>query len=155
MSAIRREEQCSGCGEDLQQVAVSFDPLTTIWSAKLGKSEEADVGRQCRYERISCAQKMSFVNGQVKQQTDWAAVAKNPKLVRTRFPRWIYQHDPEAYAYEKFGLAFHHVVSGGVVEFQNTNFPPGHKFRKWTIEEVKAEIKEGKRVEALLDGDWT
>ena len=80
---------------------------------------------------------------------------QSPKLIRTRFPRWIYQHDPEAYAYEKFGLAFNHVVSGGKIDFHNENFPPGHVFKKWTIEEVIQDIKAGNRVEDLLDGDWT
>ena len=115
----------------------------------------ADILETYRYERVSCAQKMSFVNSQIKHQTDWAAVAKNPKLIRTRFPRWIYQHDPEAYAYENFGSAFHHVLSGGEAEFQNTNFPPGHAFKRWTMEEVMEEIKTGKSIEALLDGDWS
>ena len=108
-----------------------------------------------RYERVSCAQKMSFVNSQIKQHTNWAAVAENPKLIRTRFPRWIHQHDPEAYAYEKFGLAFNHIVSGGEADFQNSNIPPGHAFKKWTLEEVQQEIKAGRSMEALLDGDWT
>lgn len=98
---------------------------------------------------------MSFVNSQIKHYTDWAAVARDPKIVRTRFPRWVCQHDPEAYAYEKFGVAFNHVVSDGEAEFENSNSPPGHVFKKWTIEEVKQEIKAGKSVEALLDGDWT
>ena len=84
---------------------------------------------------------MFFVNSQIKHQTDWVAVAKNPKLIRTRFPRWIYQHDP--------------VLSGGEVDFQNSNFPPGHFLKRWTIEEVKKEIKAGKSVEAFLDGDWS
>ncbi|KAF4634247.1 hypothetical protein G7Y89_g3863 [Cudoniella acicularis] len=104
-----------------------------------------------RYNRVSCAQKMSFVNSQIKQQTDWSAVSKNPKLIRTRFPRWIYQHDPEAYAYEKFGLAFNHVVSGGEAEFKNENFPKGHVFRPWTIEEVKREISEDERSRSTLE----
>ena len=98
---------------------------------------------------------MSFVNAQIKHRTDWSAVAKNPALIRTRFPRWIYQHDPEAYAYSMYGLAFQHVISGGTTDFQNTNFPPGHQFRTWTIEEVKKEIARGESVEGLLDGDWS
>ena len=106
-----------------------------------------------RYERISCAQKMAFVNAQLKHQTDWAAIEANPKLIRTRFPKWVYQHDPEAYAYEKYGQAFSHLVYG--TSFQNTNFPPGHKFVPWTIDEVMEDIKNGKNVEQLLDGDWS
>jgi len=106
-----------------------------------------------RYERVSCAQKMSFVNSQLKTATDWDAIWKDPATVRTRFPRWIFNHDPEAYAYEKYGEAFVHLVAG--VEFTNTNFPPGHKFVPWTIEEVYRDIEEGKNVENLLDGDWS
>ncbi|KAL8820679.1 MAG: hypothetical protein Q9191_007464 [Dirinaria sp. TL-2023a] len=135
------------------------DAITLATCLQLGGKTNVSVAtkvyNKLRYERVSCAQKMSFVNSQIKHYTDWTAVAENPKLIRTRFPRWIHQHDPEAYAYEKFGLAFNHIVSKGEVEYQNSNFPPGHVFKKWTIEEVKEEIKAGKRVEALLDGDWT
>lgn len=106
-----------------------------------------------RFERVSCAQKMSFVNSQIKHKTDWDAIMADPKKIRTRFPRWIYQHNPEDYAYEKFGLAFNSLVSGA--PFQNTNYPPGHKFKPWTIDEVKRDIGEGKNIEAFLDGDWS
>ncbi|KKK15177.1 hypothetical protein P175DRAFT_0539870 [Aspergillus ochraceoroseus IBT 24754] len=106
-----------------------------------------------RFERVSCAQKMSFVNSQLKTATDWDAIWKDPSKIRTRFPSWIFQHDPESYAYEKYGQAFAHLVAGA--GFTNTNFPPGHNFRPWTIEEVYRDLKEGKRVEDLLDGDWS
>ncbi|KAL8714641.1 MAG: hypothetical protein Q9220_001590 [cf. Caloplaca sp. 1 TL-2023] len=118
-------------------------------------SEATKVYNTLRYERVSCAQKMAFVNAQIKHQTDWGAIAQNPKMIRTRFPRWIYQHDPEAYAEEKFEQALKHIISGGKEPFQNTNFPTGHAFKQWTIEEVREEISSGKRMEALLDGDWT
>lgn len=106
-----------------------------------------------RYERVSCAQKMAFVNSQLKHQTDWTAIENDPKLIRTRFPRWVYQHDPEAYAYEKYGQAFAHLVDGS--PFQNTNFPPGHRFVPWTIDEVMGDIMNGNKVEDFLDGDWS
>ena len=108
-----------------------------------------------RYQRISCAQKMTFVNSQSKHFTDWDAVRKNPKTIRTRFPRWIWSHDPEAYAYQKFGEGFHYVISGGKAEFTNTNFPPGHNFRKWSIDEVRQDIDAGVSIEQQLDGDWS
>lgn len=107
------------------------------------------------YNRVSCAQKMSFINLQVRENADWAAISHNPALIRTRFPRWIYQHDPEAYAYSMYGPAFQHVVSGGATDFQNTNIPPGHTFRKWTIDEVKGQMKRGEMIEQLMDGDWS
>ena len=106
-----------------------------------------------RYERVSCAQKMSFVNSQLKTETDWDAIWKDPSKIRTRFPKWIFNHDPEAYVYEKYGQAFAHLTFGE--KFANTNFPPGHHFVPWTIEEVSRSIESGNRVEDLLDGDWS
>ncbi|KAL4904924.1 hypothetical protein BDW74DRAFT_185431 [Aspergillus multicolor] len=106
-----------------------------------------------RYERVSCAQKMSFVNSQLKTDTDWDAVWRDPAMVRTRFPAWVFKHDPEAYAYEKFGETSAHLVTGS--EFVDTNYPPGHAFRAWTLDEVWRDIESGKRVEDLLDGNWS
>ena len=98
---------------------------------------------------------MTFVNSQSKHFTDWKVVKQNPKSIRTRFPRWVWKHDPEAYAYQKYGDAFHHVITGGKTELENTNYPPGHLFRKWTIEEVRKDMEAGVRVEEQLDGDWS
>lgn len=106
-----------------------------------------------RYERVSCAQKIAFVNSQLKTETDWDAIWRDPHKVRTRFPKWIFGHDPEAYAYEKYGEGFAHLLTG--TNFTNTNFPQGHNFVPWTIEEVYRDIEAGKTVEDLLNGDWT
>ncbi|KAF2844830.1 putative monooxygenase [Plenodomus tracheiphilus IPT5] len=106
-----------------------------------------------RYERVSCAQKMTFVNAQLKTATDWDVIAKDPSRVRTRFPKWIFSHEPEAYVYEKYGQAFAHLVAG--TAFTSSNVPPGHTFVPWTMDEVAASMKVGKRVEDLLDGDWS
>jgi hypothetical protein len=106
-----------------------------------------------RYERISCAQKMTFVNSQLKTETNWDLIWKDPAKVKTRFPKWIWSHDPEQYAYEKYSQSFAHLVAGE--PFQNTNFPPGHNFVPWTIEEVYRDIAARRRVEDLLDGDWS
>jgi hypothetical protein len=78
---------------------------------------------------------------------------KDPESIRLQFPKWLFQHDPEAYVYQKYGQAFAHLVSGA--KFQNTNFPPGHKFKPWTIEEVQEDIRAGKAVIDVLDGDWS
>lgn len=106
-----------------------------------------------RYERVSCVQKMSFVNSESLGAGNKEEVKKDPEKVRVRFPKWLFQHDPEAYVYEKYGQAFAHLVSGA--EFQNTNFPPGHKFRQWTIEEIHEAVQAGKSVVDFLDGDWS
>jgi 2-polyprenyl-6-methoxyphenol hydroxylase-like FAD-dependent oxidoreductase len=122
-------------------------------SGRGGVGIGAKIYNLLRYERVSCAQKMAFVNAQLKTATDWKAIAEDPSKVRTRFPKWIFSHDPEAYAYEKYGEAFKHLAAG--TEFSNSNVPPGHTFVPWTMDEVVASMKAGKRVEDLLDGDWS
>lgn len=107
-----------------------------------------------RYERASCTQKMAFVNSQaLGHTTDWDAVRRNPGKVHLRYPKWLFLHDPESYVYEEYGRAFAHLVAG--TEFCNTNIPPGHKFVHWTLDQIQQEMAAGKRVEDLLDGDWT
>ncbi|EWZ43042.1 hypothetical protein FOZG_07789 [Fusarium oxysporum Fo47] len=123
-----------------------------------GRSQAANatkVYNKLRFQRVSCGQKMGFVNQQLKQHTDWDAIMKNPALIRSRYPKWVWSHDPEAYAYEKFAEALTHVVSGGRVPLVNTNFPKGHKYRHWTMKEVQEQIKAGQKLEDLQDGDWS
>ncbi|KAJ6083567.1 hypothetical protein N7467_007702 [Penicillium canescens] len=129
--------------------------LATSAGGGAGAPLGARIYNLLRYQRVSCTQKMAFVNSQLlnASTTDWDAIQKDPKQVRLRFPKWMFGHDPEAYAYEKYGQAFAHLVAGA--EFQNTNFPSGHQFVPWTIEEIHQQIAEGKRVEDLLDGDWS
>lgn len=134
------------------------DAITLATCLQLGRGSDkaplaARVYNLLRYERVSCAQKMSFVNSQLKTATDWDAIWRDPKSIRTRFPRWIFSHDPETYAYEKYEQAKAHLVSGAA--FTNTNIPPGHRFVPWTIEEVYSGIKAGKKVEDMMDGDWS
>ncbi|KAG6007651.1 hypothetical protein E4U21_005732 [Claviceps maximensis] len=107
-----------------------------------------------RYQRVSCTQKMSFVNAEgLGGSSIEDAIQKDPGSVRVRFPRWLYRHDPEAYVYEKYGQAFAHLVEGS--DFTNTNFPPGHCFKSWTIEQMHEDMLAGKKVVDLLDGDWS
>lgn len=76
----------------------------------------------------------------------------NPKQVRLRYSVWLFQRNPESYIYQECGQAFAHLVTG--TEFHNTN-TPGRKFVHWTIEEIYKEMADGKKVEDLLDRDWT
>ena len=106
-----------------------------------------------RYQRVSCAQKMSFVNAEILGAANMEEIKEDPEKVRVRFPKWLFQHDPEAYVYEKYGQAFAHLISGE--SFRNTNLPPDHDFKPWTIEEIHDEVRKGKKVVDLLDGDWS
>ncbi len=106
------------------------------------------------YERASCTQKLAFVNAQtLGHTTDWDALRRSPEKARLRYPKWLFRHDPESYVSEKWIQASAHLVDGA--EFRNTNIPPGHNFAHWTIQDIQKQIAEGKRVEHLLDGDWS
>ncbi|KAF2118836.1 hypothetical protein BDV96DRAFT_619938 [Lophiotrema nucula] len=106
-----------------------------------------------RYERVSCSQKMSFVNSGILGAANKEDVKMDPEKVRVRFPKWLFQHDPEAYVYEKYGQAYAHLVWGA--QFQNTNIPPGHAFKPWTIEQVHEDVRNGRSIVDFLDGDWS
>lgn len=67
----------------------------------------------------------------------------------------VWNHDPEEYAYQKYGEAFLHVVSNGEYPLENTNYPPGHTFKPWTVEEVKRDLMNDVNIGAGLDGDWS
>nr|POE78422.1 fad-dependent monooxygenase mdpd [Quercus suber] len=106
-----------------------------------------------RYERISCAQKMAFVNAEILGASDKREIKQDPEKVRVRFPKWLVRHDPEAYVYERYDEAYAHIACGS--PFQNTNSPPGHHFEPWTVDQVYEDIRAGKRLEEMLDGDWS
>lgn len=74
------------------------DAVTIASCLQLGGLNNAGLAAKIynllRYERVACAQKMTFVNSQLKHETDWDAIEKDPSSIRTRFPKWIYDHDP-------------------------------------------------------------
>jgi hypothetical protein len=67
----------------------------------------------------------------------------------------VWNHDPEAYAIQKYGEGFMNVVSGGQTSLTNTNFPPGHTHVPWTVEDVRSDLANDVNIGAKLDGDWS
>lgn len=67
------------------------------------------------------------------------------------YGRWIWAHDPEQYVYDKFAAALDHLQTGA--PFQNTNIPPGYVHAPWSVDQLMAEIDEGKSLD--FDGDWS
>ena len=134
--------------------AIILAACLQLSSSGRGSALGARIYNLLRYQRVSCAQEMAFVNSQVLNAAtiDWDATKQDPKGTRIPFPKRIFQHDTEAYVYEKYGKAFAHLVAG--TEFKNTNYRPVQKFVPWTIEEVHKDVAQGKRLEELLDGDW-
>jgi hypothetical protein len=74
---------------------------------------------------------------------------KESKL--SEFGRWIYTHDPEKYATERYHDALRHLQEGA--PFSNTNIPAGLVYTPWTIDTLLSDHAEGKPT--VLDGDWS
>ncbi|RSL61468.1 hypothetical protein CEP54_006271 [Fusarium duplospermum] len=104
-----------------------------------------------RFQRVTCAQKMGFKNRQQYHESTFKPAEEG---TRPRFPMagsWVREHDPEQYAYEMYGKCANHLVAGS--PFQNTNYPRGHNFKIWTVEELREVAERGENI--VDDGDWS
>lgn len=63
---------------------------------------------------------------------------------------WLIQHDPEQYTHDNYHKAAEHLLTGA--PFENTNIPPGYKYKPWTVREL---LTASERGEELVDeGVW-
>ncbi|PIA99770.1 hypothetical protein CB0940_02474 [Cercospora beticola] len=127
--------------------------LSCINGGKQGASLGARVYNMLRYQRVACSQKAAFVNSEILARANMEEISKNPEKAKIHYPKWLFMHDPEKYAYDNYGSAVANLLSGA--PFQNTNIPPGHKFSVWTMEGVLEEYRSGKKAADFLDGDWS
>ncbi|PYH95250.1 FAD/NAD(P)-binding domain-containing protein [Aspergillus ellipticus CBS 707.79] len=118
-----------------------------------GETEQAPwalrVHNKLRFVRVSCLQKLGLIN----QNGYSRGVEKGesqPKTLRYMTAPWIWKHDPEPYAEENYGKVLEHLQRG--TPFQDTNIPPGHVYRDWSIDEILALQERGEEV--VLDGEW-
>jgi hypothetical protein len=71
-------------------------------------------------------------------------------------PRWVWSHDPEAYAYENYALAAESEKLGVPMEDDNrfpVNYPKGYRYERWSIDGIMEDMKAGREVR-LGEGDW-
>ena len=101
-----------------------------------------------RFERVACLQKLGVINHQLRH------LSANAQAEQARpfglLAAWIWEHDPELYTIESYDGALAHVVHGAT--FNNTNIPPGHVYRPWTIDQLLQAKENGEEI--VLDGDW-
>lgn len=103
-----------------------------------------------RFERVSCAQKIGFKNREVFHKTDWAAVAKDPKVLSRNWAPWLLEHDPEAYVDSQYDACVEHIEKG--TPFKNTNAVPGFDYVPWNVQGF---MEASERNELLDDaGEW-
>lgn len=110
-----------------------------------------------RFVRTACAQKMGFANAELLQKTDWDKVKIDPRKSSPKLPKWIWHHDPEAYAHQNYDASAKAMGAGVRLEDDESmppNFPPGYKYEPWTIDDIMEDLRNGKEVE-LGSGDWS
>lgn len=109
-----------------------------------------------RFVRCACAQKLGFYNAVRLQATDWTAAKVNPQLAQPKLPKWVWTHDPEKYAYEHFDKMAESVRNDVPLDQLGSippNYPAGHKYVPWSLDEVMEDVRNGRQVD-LGSGDW-
>lgn len=110
------------------------------------------VHNRLRYQRVSILQKTGFVN---REELHFADLEGGPDHMKEhnagffKIGRWVWGHDPEAYAREKY----EEVVKEGE-GFENTNVPPGHVFEDWTMAGEMERMREGRKSGLKTNGYW-
>lgn len=66
--------------------------------------------------------------------------------------KWIWTHNPEAYAKERFAEARRCLETGEPLE--HTNLPPGFKWEPWSMQDEIEKEKQGIYTDLKLNGDW-
>lgn len=96
---------------------------------------------------------MGFKNREVLHNTDPDTIQDvNAVVPNGSFAgAWVLRHDPEQYAYEMYGQCANHILTGA--PFANTNYPHGHTFTLWTVQEMLA--KADRHESVVDDGDWS
>lgn len=106
--------------------------------------------------RNSCAQKLGFSNAELLQDTIWDKVKIDPSRANPKQPKWVYNHDPELYAYENYDKVVESLKMGISLEDDDRippNYPPGYKYSPWSMQKIMDEMKNGKPFD-LGPGDW-
>lgn len=106
-----------------------------------------------RAERVSCCQLMAFINDERLDKFDFGSSSSNKSSKMTwKSNKWLTSFDPEEYADANYAKAAASLCPGGP-EFRNTNYPPGHKVKPWTVEEMNDLRERGCDLD--LTGDWS
>jgi hypothetical protein len=109
-----------------------------------------------RFERVSILQQTGVVNREELHNVDAEAIARSDQLPDTGFLRigqWVWNHDPEAYARGNYGVCLAHIKNNE--PFKNTNIPPGHIYRPWTLRSEIQRQKDGIPSNLKRNGDWS
>jgi hypothetical protein len=119
-------------------------------------SDSSTNSQKTSFIRNSCAQKLGFSNAELLQDTDWDKVKLDPRRAAPKLPKWVWSHDPEAYAYENYALSAESLKKGIDMKDEDAfepNYPKGYKYEPWSIENIMEDMRAGKPID-LGPGDW-
>jgi hypothetical protein len=109
-----------------------------------------------RFERVSILQQTGIVNREELHNVDAEAMASSEQPPDTGFLRlgqWVWNHDPEIYARENYEACLAHIRNNE--PFKNTNIPPGHLYRPWTLQSEMKRQRDGNPSDLKRNGDWS
>ncbi|OHE91116.1 hypothetical protein CORC01_13598 [Colletotrichum orchidophilum] len=122
--------------------------LTIAECLRLGGSNVSlatKVYQLLRYQRVCILQQTGLRN---RQQ-----MSSQPSSDILRQGKWHWAHQPETYARDNFSKARAHIENDA--PFENTNLPPGHKFKEWSLEDEMAKEQAGIfSADLKTNGDW-
>lgn len=102
-----------------------------------------------RVERVSCCQLLSFINEERQDKLDLDSCGNQ---LEWKSPRWLSSSKPEEYVDMNYARAAASLLPGGP-RFMNTNIPPGHMIKPWTVEEMDELREQGGNLK--ITGDWS
>lgn len=79
----------------------------------------------------------------------------DPRRAAPKLPKWVWSHDPEAYAYENYDRAVESLKQGIPFEDDDRilpNYPPGYKYKPWNIEQIMDDMRQGKPIDLGPEG---
>ncbi|EON65625.1 hypothetical protein W97_04864 [Coniosporium apollinis CBS 100218] len=109
-----------------------------------------------RFVRNACAQKLGFANAARLQDTDWEKVKLDPRVAAPALPKWVWSHEPEAYAYENYDKVVESMKKGIPFEDDDSippNYPKGYKYEPWSMDKIVDDMNNGRPVD-LGPGEW-
>lgn len=112
---------------------------------------------RARFQRVSILQQTGFINREELHSVDFEAVEKNPQAGQQigffRLGRWVWSHDPAQYARDNYVACASALARQQ--PFENTNLPPGHVYRPWSLQSEKERRESGIKSDLKSNGDWS
>lgn len=122
--------------------------VATAVERKHGIPDATRVHNLLRFERVSFLQAMGVARSRTRIQVEGSTKLKEPPMPGG----WLWEHDAEEYAEEKFEEARQH-VEDETKPFRNTNRPRDVEYIPWTIDGLTRALETGEPT--ILDGDWS